>query len=283
MLSAKKRTYLEKQATQLRRDVIEMTYRAQSGHPGGSCSLADIMSYLYFYKMRYDVTQPKMLTRDRLVLSKGHAAPILYAALGEAGFFPREEMLYLRKINHLLQGHPCVHIPGVDATTGSLGFGLSISIGMAIAAKLEGMDARIYAVVGDGEQGEGQIWEAAMAAPNLKLDNLTVILDRNKYQNDGATESIMPLEPLADKWRAFNWNVIEIDGHDLKQIDEAFCNADSCKGRPTLIYANTIKGKGCSYMIDKPQLHYSPPNREQYESAVAELKGSEWFDNSNRI
>lgn len=277
MLTNEKREALQSMATQLRRDVIEMTYKAQSGHPGGSCSLADIMAYLYFNRMRYDVNEPKALKRDRLVLSKGHAAPIWYAALAEAGFFPRKEMLHLREIGHLLQGHPCVHIPGVDATTGSLGFGLSIAVGMAAAAKMDGLDVKVHAIVGDGEQGEGQIWEAAMAAPNLKLDNLTVILDRNKYQNDGRTEDIMPLEPLADKWRAFNWNVVEIDGHDLDQIDAAFAAADACKGRPTLIYANTIKGKGCSYMLDQPQLHYTPPTKEQYESALEELKGSRWF------
>mgnify|MGYP004481629843 FL=1 len=277
MLTNEKREALQSMATQLRRDVIEMTYKAQSGHPGGSCSLADIMAYLYFNRMRYDVNEPKALKRDRLVLSKGHAAPIWYAALAEAGFFPREEMLHLREIGHLLQGHPCVHIPGVDATTGSLGFGLSIAVGMAAAAKMDGLDVKVHAIVGDGEQGEGQIWEAAMAAPNLKLDNLTVILDRNKYQNDGRTEDIMPLEPLADKWRAFNWNVVEINGHDLDQIDAAFAAADACKGRPTLIYANTIKGKGCSYMLDQPQLHYTPPTKEQYESALEELKGSRWF------
>lgn len=277
MLTNEKREALQSMATQLRRDVIEMTYKAQSGHPGGSCSLADIMAYLYFNRMRYDVNEPKALKRDRLVLSKGHAAPIWYAALAEAGFFPREEMLHLREIGHLLQGHPCVHIPGVDATTGSLGFGLSIAVGMAAAAKMDGLDVKVHAIVGDGEQGEGQIWEAAMAAPNLKLDNLTVILDRNKYQNDGRTEDIMPLEPLADKWRAFNWNVVEIDGHDLDQIDAAFAAADACKGQPTLIYANTIKGKGCSYMLDQPQLHYTPPTKEQYESALEELKGSRWF------
>lgn len=277
MLTNEKREALQSMATQLRRDVIEMTYKAQSGHPGGSCSLADIMAYLYFNRMRYDVNEPKALKRDRLVLSKGHAAPIWYAALAEAGFFPREEMLHLREIGHLLQGHPCVHIPGVDATTGSLGFGLSIAVGMAAAAKMDALDVKVHAIVGDGEQGEGQIWEAAMAAPNLKLDNLTVILDRNKYQNDGRTEDIMPLEPLADKWRAFNWNVVEIDGHDLDQIDAAFAAADACKGRPTLIYANTIKGKGCSYMLDQPQLHYTPPTKEQYESALEELKGSRWF------
>jgi len=268
---------LEKIATQLRRDIIEMTYHAQSGHPGGSCSLADIMAYLYFHRMRYNVNDPKNLDRDRLVLSKGHAAPVWYAALAEAGFFPREEMLGLRQIGRLLQGHPCVHIPGVDATTGSLGFGLSLAVGMAIAAKIDKRDVKVHAIIGDGELGEGQIWEAAMAAPNLHLDNLTVILDRNMYQNDGATESIMPLEPLADKWRAFKWNVIEIDGHDFDQIDDAFTAGDAHAGAPTLILAHTIKGKGCSYMLDKPMLHYTPPTKEQYESALKELEGSVWL------
>lgn len=277
MLSNERKQEFIKTATQLRRDVIEMTYHAQSGHPGGSCSLADIMTYLYFGRMRYDTKKPKDIKRDRLVLSKGHAAPIWYAALAEAGFFAREEMLHLRQIGHLLQGHPCVHIPGVDATTGSLGFGLSIAVGMAAAARMDKLDVKVHAIVGDGEQGEGQIWEAAMAAPNLHLDNLTVILDRNRYQNDGETEEIMPLEPLAEKWRAFNWNVIEIDGHDFEQIDDAFRLADECKERPTLIYANTVKGKGCSYMLDKPQLHYTPPTKEQYISALSELEGSVWF------
>lgn len=277
MLSNEKKEMLTGMATQLRRDVIEMTYRAQSGHPGASCSLADIMAYLYFSRLRYNVNEPKAMGRDRVVLSKGHAAPVWYAALAEAGFFPREEMLHLREIGHLLQGHPCVHIPGVDATTGSLGLGLSLAVGMAAAAKMDKLAVRVHAIVGDGEQGEGQIWEAAMAAPNLGLDNLTVVLDRNRYQNDGATEEIMPLEPLADKWRAFNWNVIEINGHDFDEIDGAFAQADAYKDGPTLIYANTVKGKGCSYMLDQPTLHYSPPTTAQYESALAELKGSRWF------
>ncbi len=277
MLTSYENEMLKKKAVQLRRDVIEMTYIAQSGHPGGSCSLAEIMSYLYFHRMKYDVTQPKSRDRDRLVLSKGHAAPVWYAALAEAGFFPKEEMKHLREIGHLLQGHPCVHIPGVDATTGSLGLGLSLGVGMAFAAKMDKLNVKIHVIIGDGEQGEGQIWEAAAAAPNLHLDNLVVILDRNRYQNDGPTESIMPLEPLTDKWRAFNWNVVEIDGHNFDEIDNAFCIADNTQYIPTLIYANTVKGKGCSYMIDKPALHYTPPTKEQYESAISELEGSVWF------
>ena len=272
MLTAEERNMLIRRATQIRRDVIEMTYHAQSGHPGGSCSIADVMAYLYFHRMRYDVKDPKSQKRDRLVLSKGHAAPAWYAALAEAGFFPREEMLHLREIGHLLQGHPCVHIPGVDATTGSLGFGLSIGVGMAVGAKMAGGEVKVHVIVGDGEQGEGQIWEAAMAAPNLHLDNLTVILDRNRYQNDGATEEIMPLEPLADKWRAFKWNVVEIDGHDFEQIAAALDKAKTVKGKPTAILAKTVKGKGVSFMEDQVGWHGVAPNKEQYEQATAELQ-----------
>jgi len=276
MLTKSENTKLQTIANQLRRNTIEMVYHAQSGHVGGSNSLSDIFAYLYFHRMNYDVKKPKWNKRDRLVMSKGHGAPIWYSALAEAGFFPKEELKHLREIGYLLQGHPCIHIPGVDATSGSLGLGLSFAIGMAIAAKMEKSDVKIHVIIGDGELGEGQIWEGAMSAPNFKLDNLTVILDRNKYQNDGATVDIMPLEPLADKWRAFNWNVIEIDGHDFAQIDEAFINSDNCKNRPTLIYANTIKGKGSSYLLDKPALHYTPPTKEQYESAISELEGSDW-------
>ena len=276
-MQAEQKVRLKKIATQLRRDIIEMTYHAQSGHPGGSCSLADIFAYLYFHRMRYDINQPKDLNRDRLVLSKGHAAPAWYAVLAEAGFFPREELLGLRQIGRLLQGHPCINIPGVDATTGSLGIGLSVAVGMALAAKIDKRDLKVYAILGDGELEEGQIWEAAMSAPNLKLDNLCAILDRNMYQNDGPTEAIMSLEPLTEKWRAFNWNVIEIDGHDFDSIDTGFTQADAYHQGPTLLLAHTVKGKGCSYMLDKPTLHYTPPTREQYEEALFELKGSEWL------
>ena len=265
------RQALERRARQLRRDVLQMTYEAQSGHPGGSCSLADLMAYLYFYRLRYDTASPKSPSRDRLVLSKGHAAPVLYAALGESGFFPKEEFHRLRKIGSLLQGHPCIAIPGVDATTGSLGLGLSLGTGMAIAAKRRQPGVRVHLILGDGELDEGQVWEAAMAAPRFALDNLVAIIDRNRYQNDGATEEILPLEPLADKWRAFRWNVIEIDGHNFDEIDEAFCRADRTKGAPTLILAHTVKGKGASYLLDQPQLHYTPPTAEQLAGALREL------------
>ncbi|MBA7513483.1 Apulose-4-phosphate transketolase subunit A [subsurface metagenome] len=272
MLSDDKRRYLEEKASIIRKHVMEMIYRAQSGHPGGSLSLADIMAVLYFHDLNYDVKNPKSLNRDRVVLSKGHAAPVLYAALAEAGFFSKDELWKLRKINSLLQGHPCIHIPGVDATTGSLGLGLSAACGMAIGAKLKKMNrVRIYAILGDGELGEGQIWEAAMAASHFKLDNLIAILDRNRYQNDGATEEILKLEPLHDKWESFGWNVINIDGHNINQIADAFSLARETKERPTMIIAKTVKGKGASYMLNKPDLHYMPPTKEQLEQTLKEL------------
>ncbi|PKM52128.1 MAG: transketolase [Firmicutes bacterium HGW-Firmicutes-7] len=272
MLSIERKEYLEKKARVIRKDIIEMIYNAQSGHPGGSYSLADVMAVLYFHDLNVDPKNPKGLNRDRVVLSKGHAAPVWYATLAEAGFFPKEELSHLRQINSLLQGHPCINIPGVDITTGSLGLGLSASCGIAIGAKMTGRDnVRVYAIIGDGEQGEGQIWEAAMAAAHFKLDNLTAILDRNWYQNDGPTETSLKLEPLHDKWESFGWNVIDIDGHNLNQIDSAFCMARETKNKPTMIIANTVKGKGTSYMLDQPGLHYTPPTKEQMELTLKEL------------
>lgn len=272
MITDKARARLKEKATALRRSVIEMLYRSQSGHPGGSLSLADVMSVLYFHVLRYDTTQPKMLHRDRVVLSKGHAAPIWYAVLAEAGFFPKEDLVTLRRTGSYLQGHPCIDIPGVDLTTGSLGLGLSGACGMAIAARQLGYnDTRVYAILGDGELGEGQIWEAALAAPHFRLDNLTAIIDRNRYQNDGATEDILKMEPLAQKWSSFGWNVVDIDGHDIDQLVAAFDLSRSIKNKPTMIIANTVKGKGVSYLIDRPELHYTAPNDEQHREAMAEL------------
>ncbi len=272
MVLPETRQMLQEKARTLRKHVIEMTWNAQSGHPGGSFSLADIMAVLYFYDLRYDVKQPEDLGRDRVILSKGHAAPIWYAALAEAGFFPTEELRRLRKIGCLLQGHPCLHIPGVDATTGSLGLGLSAGCGMAIAAKLTKRDhLRVYVILGDGELGEGQVWEAAMSAGHFKLDNVTAIIDRNRYQNDGATAEIMTLEPLRAKWESFGWNVIEIDGHNIVQIVSAFDLARETRERPTAIIAQTVKGKGASYMVDQPALHYTAPTTEQKEQTLREL------------
>jgi len=262
---------LQEKARQLRRDAMQMIYEANSGHPGGALSLADIMAYLYFNRMRVQAANPKDPRRDRLILSKGHAAPILYAALGERGFFSKEEFHRLRKTGALLQGHPCVSIPGVDASTGSLGLGLSMATGMAVAAQRSRMDVKIYVIMGDGEQDEGQIWEAAMAAPRFGLDNLVAVLDRNRYQNDGKTEEIMPLDSLYDKWKAFRWHVLEVDGHDFDQLDAAFTEADNTKGGPTLIIADTVKGKGVSYLLNQPQLHYRPPTEEQFLSAMRDL------------
>lgn len=272
MLSVEKMRYLEQKARSLRKDVIDMVYKRQSGHPGGSFSLADIMSVLYFHKLNYNPKDPKGSERDRVILSKGHAAPIWYATLAEAGFFPKEELAGLRSINCLLQGHPCMHIPGVDATTGSLGLGLSAGCGMAIGAKAtKRNNVRVYVILGDGELGEGQVWEAAMSAAHFKLDNLTAIIDRNKYQNEGATEDILRLEPLHQKWESFGWNVIDINGHNIRQIDSAFDLAIETKGKPTMIIADTIKGKGGSYMLDVPAFHYTAPTKEQYEQTIKEL------------
>lgn len=272
MVTTEQRQQLEEKSRVLRKHVIEMTYRAQSGHPGGSFSLAHIMSVLYFHDLHYDARNPQWLERDRVILSKGHAAPIWYAALAEAGYFSVDELWKLRQIDSLLQGHPCNHIPGVDVTTGSLGLGLSAACGIAMGAKINGKEqVRVYAILGDGELGEGQIWEAAMAAPHFKLNNLTAILDRNRYQNDGATKDIMDTEPLYDKWRSFGWQVLDIDGHNISQIADAFSLARETKDKPTMVIANTVKGCGASYMIDKPALHYTPPTKEQMEQTLKEL------------
>lgn len=272
MLAEDKKKFLKDKSKIIRKHIMEMTYKSQSGHPGGSFSLADIMSVLYFHDLNYNVKNPKWVDRDRVVLSKGHAAPAWYATLAEAGFFEKKELLNLRKTGSLLQGHPSIHIPGVDATTGSLGLGLSAACGMAIAARVTKRDnIRIYAVIGDGEMGEGQIWEAAMSASHFKLENLTAVLDRNKYQNDGPTEEILKLEPVGDKWRSFGWNIINIDGHDLDQIVDAFKQARQTKGKPTMVIADTVKGNGASYMLDKPVFHYTPPTKEQFELTLKEL------------
>jgi transketolase len=230
------------------------------------------MAVLYFHILNYDVINPKSLDRDRVVLSKGHAAPIWYVTLADVGFFPKSELGRLREIDSLLQGHPCLQIPGVDATTGSLGLGLSAGCGMAIAAKLTKREkVRVYVILGDGELGEGQVWEAAMSAAHFRLDKLTAIVDRNRYQNDGPTEEIMTLEPLREKWQGFGWHTIDIDGHDVDQIASSLTHAGEVKGKPTVIIARTVKGKGASYLIDKPDLHYTAPTADQRESALKDL------------
>ncbi|AQS60313.1 transketolase [Desulforamulus ferrireducens] len=263
---------LEERAKAIRRHIITMLGEAGSGHPGGSLSAADIISVLYFDTMKLDPEQPNWPDRDRFVLSKGHAAPVLYAALAERGYFPVEELKTLRKLGSRLQGHPDMKkLPGVEMSTGSLGQGLSAAIGMALGLRLDGGQQRVYALLGDGEVQEGQIWEAAMAASHFKLDNLTVFLDYNNLQIDGPVDVVMNVAPLPEKWRAFNWHVIEIDGHDIGQILQAIAEAQATKGKPTMIIAKTIKGKGVSFMENQVGWHGNAPKPEQVEQALAEL------------
>lgn len=263
---------LKKIALNVRKGVIEGTFNAKSGHPGGSLSITDIVTYLYFEKMNVNPENPQDENRDRFVLSKGHTAPALYAALALRGFFPVELIKTLRKPDSILQGHPSMrYTPGVDMSTGSLGQGISVACGMALGAKLKGKDFKVYVPLGDGEIEEGQVWEAAMFAGNRKLDNLVAIVDYNNLQIDGSLDEVNSPYPIKEKFEAFNWNVIEINGHCFDQIEEAFNKADECKGKPTCIVAKTVKGKGVSFMEDKCDWHGSAPNAEQYEQAMAEL------------
>jgi transketolase len=266
---------LKRKALLIRKHVIQSIYRAGSGHPGGSLSIADVIACLYFHELRHDPKNPKWKDRDRLVLSKGHSCPALYAALAESGYFPVEELKNLRKMGHFLQGHPCMlNVPGVDMSTGSLGQGLSVGIGMALAARLDKKDYRVFVIMGDGEMDEGQIWEAASAASHYKLDNLIGILDRNGLQIDGPTGEIMKLEPIGQRWRAFGWKVIEINGHNMKEILESFHEAEK-NDKPTLIIAHTIKGKGVSFMEGTLSFHGKPPSKSQYIKAMTELEHRE--------
>ncbi|MBR5438179.1 MAG: transketolase [Clostridia bacterium] len=267
-----KKLELKKLAVQVRKGVIEGTFNAKSGHPGGSLSIADIITYLYFAEMKVDPAKPDCENRDRFVLSKGHTAPALDAALALKGFFPVDLIKTLRKPDSILQGHPSMrYTPGVDMSTGSLGQGISAAVGMALAGKLKGKDFRVYTALGDGEIEEGQVWEAAMFAGNKKLDNLVAIVDYNKLQIDGSIDEVNSPYPIKEKFEAFGWNVIEICGHCYTQIEEAFENAKACKGKPTCIVAETVKGKGVSFMEDKCDWHGTAPNAEQYEQAMAEL------------
>lgn len=263
---------LELKATEMRKDIVTMVGAAQSGHPGGSLSAADILSALYFKVMRHDPKNPTWSERDRFVLSKGHASPVVYAALANAGYFPREEVKTFRAINSRLQGHPDKKkVPGVEFSTGSLGQGLSGAVGMAIIGKLDKKDYRVFALIGDGESEEGQIWEAAMSASHYKLDNLVAITDHNGLQIDGPNVEVMNVEPLADKWRAFGWNVITIDGHDYTQILDALSPEAKIEGKPTMIMADTVKGKCVSYMENVCDWHGKAPSPEQVDQAVSEL------------
>lgn len=262
-------------ACKVRMGIIEGVFNAKSGHPGGSLSIADIMTYLYFKEMNVDPEKPNCENRDRLVLSKGHTAPALYAAMAHKGYFPVEELKTLRKSDSRLQGHPSMkYLPGIDMCTGSLGQGISAAVGMALGAKLQNKDFRVYAPLGDGEIEEGQVWEAAMFAGNHSLDNLVAIVDNNNLQIDGTVEEVNSPYPIKEKFEAFGWNVIEINGHCFKQIDEAFTKAKECKGKPTCIVAKTVKGKGVSFMENQCSWHGSAPNKEQYDIAMAELSAA---------
>ena len=264
---------LMKTANEVRKSILTAVHSAKSGHPGGSLSAADIYTYLYFEEMNIDPADPKKADRDRFVLSKGHTAPGLYSTLAHRGFFPVEDLTTLRKVGSYLQGHPDMkHIPGVDMSSGSLGQGISAAVGMAAAAKIYGDDYRVYTLLGDGEIQEGQVWEAAMLAAHRKLDNLVVIVDNNNLQIDGTIEEVNSPYPIDKKFEAFNFHVINIDGHDFDQIAAAFKEAREVKGQPTAIIAKTIKGKNVSFMEDKASWHGAAPNDEQYAVAMADLE-----------
>ena len=268
-----KNLQLKKTANNVRLGIIEAVYNAACGHPGGSLSIADVLTYLYFEEMRVDPTNPTDKNRDRFVLSKGHTAPALYSVLAERGFFPKEELKTLRKTASRLQGHPDMKgVPGVDMSTGSLGLGFSTACGMALSAKVSGDSYRVYAALGDGESQEGQVWEAAMFASHYKLDNLVAILDLNGLQIDGPITEVMNPMPHDEKFRAFGWHVITIDAHDFAQIEAAFNEAREVKGQPTVIIAKSVKGKGVSYMENKCEWHGAAPKEEQYNIAIEELK-----------
>lgn len=263
---------LNMKAREIRRSILIMTTKAGSGHPGGSLSAADIIAALYFHHLRYDAKNPKWEDRDRFVLSKGHACPAVYAALAEAGFFPKEALWTLRKMGSILQGHPDMTItPGIEASTGNLGQGLSFGIGMALAGRLDRKGYRVYVLLGDGELDEGQVWEAAMATTHFKIDSLTAIVDVNGMQLDGFTKDIMSLEPLAQKWEAFGWHVLEIDGHNMRQILDALDMAERVRDKPTVIIAHTIKGKGVSFMESQVYYHGKSLTEESLPRALAEL------------
>ncbi len=264
---------LEKQANEVRKGIVTAVHSAKSGHPGGSLSAADLMTYLYFEEMNIDPKNPKMEDRDRFVLSKGHIAPAYYSALAHRGFFPVEDLTTLRHTGSYLQGHPDMkHIPGVDMSSGSLGQGLSVAVGMAQAAVMDKKDYHVYAMCGDGEIQEGQIWEAAMWAGAHKLENLTVIVDNNNLQIDGTIEEVCSPYPIDKKFEAFNFHVINIDGNNMEEIKKAFEEAKTVKGMPTAIIAKTVKGKGVSFMENQAGWHGKAPNDEQYEVAMADLE-----------
>ncbi len=274
-MNESKREELRVTAQKIRLGALECVYSANSGHPGGSLSVADILAYLYFGKMNVDPNNPKKDDRDRFVLSKGHTAPALYTALALKGFFSTELLKTFRKEGSILQGHPDMkNVPGVDISTGSLGLGISSACGMALSAKASNKDYRVYTVLGDGELEEGQVWEAAMFAGHYKLDNLTAFVDFNGLQIDGKITEVMNPTPIDEKFKAFGWNAIIINGHDFDEIEAAVAEAENTKDKPTVIVCKTIKGKGVSFMEDRAEWHGSAPNKEQYETAVAEISAT---------
>ncbi len=263
---------LQGYANKIRKDVIEAVYNAKSGHPGGSLSIAEILAVLYFNQMNIDEKNPKARGRDRLVLSKGHTSPALYSALALRGFFEEDKIKSFRNIESILQGHPdMLKVPGVDCSTGSLGQGLSIANGMAIASKLDSEGVRVYCICGDGEIEEGQIWEAAMTSAHYKLDNLCLIIDNNNLQIDGKVTEVMNVYPIDEKFKSFGFETINVDGHNITELIQAFEQAKKIKGKPTAIIANTIKGKGVSFMENQAEWHGKAPNEEQYKKAMEEL------------
>lgn len=273
MLDSKKIIELEDKAREIRILIVKMLAKAGSGHPGGSLSSADLLTCLYYSVMRHNPKDPSWPDRDRFHLSKGHCCPALYAVLAEQGYFPKEELGKLRQFGCMLQGHPDRHTPGIEVCSGSLGQGLSVALGMSLAAKLDKKDYRTYCLLGDGEIQEGNIWEAAMAAGHYKRDNLCAILDYNGFQIDGRVADVMAVEPLADKWRAFGWYVLEIDGHNMAAIHKAFDTAKKIKEKPTIIIAKTIKGKGVSFMENIVDFHGRAPSRDEHDLAMKELGG----------
>ena len=262
---------LQKIACKVRMGVIKGTYNAKSGHPGGSLSISDTLTYLYFNKMNVDASNPEDPDRDRFVLSKGHTAPALYAVLAQKGYFAEEELKSLRHIGALLQGHPCIQIPGVDMSSGSLGQGISAACGMALAGKLDGKSYKVYTILGDGEIEEGQVWEAAMFAAHKKLTNLVAIVDNNGLQIDGPISEVCSPEPITDKFAAFGWHIITMDAHDFDSIDRAFEAAEKVTDKPVAIIQKSVKGKGVSFMENQVGWHGTAPNKEQYDLAMAEL------------
>jgi len=262
---------LKKKAIGIRRDILKMLTEAGSGHTGGSLSLVEILIALYYYKLKHDPKNPASKDRDRVLLSKGHGCPALYAVLADRGYFPKDKLWGLRKLGSQLQGHPQLGLPGIEISSGSLGQGLSIANGMALASRLDKSDIRVYCIMGDGETNEGQVWEAAMTSAHYKLDTVCAIIDFNKLQIDGFCCDIMDMGPYINKWKDFGWNAIETDGHDIEKLTSALDEAEKAKGKPTVIVAHTIKGKGVSFIENKVEWHGVAPKKEEYERAVKEL------------